>query len=133
MSDLKDWIAKEMTVDIASELAKYKERVKDLIQLTTTGDVIIKKSNLTAKQRILIYLIGKVFSKVVGYSASDTATNKELMEAIGLKEGTVKFNLFDLRNEGLLNSPEEGVHQFKVGNIATVFEKYFKEEGKQNE
>lgn len=134
LSDLKDWIAKEMTVDVAAELTKYKERIRDLIQLTTTGDVIVRKPDLTVKQRILLYLIGKVYSKTAGYSLTDTVTNKEIIDALGLKEGTAKFTLHELRGEGLVTSPEEGIHQVRFGSIALALDRYFKEGGeKRNE
>lgn len=113
-----------MTVDIESELSKYKEKVKSLISLTPSGEVLLKQSDLKAKEKILIYLIGKAYAKVVGYSES-TATNKELIDALHLPEGTVKHNLFQLRNEGLVLSVKGGLHQIKIAAIRTTFDNYF--------
>lgn len=130
MSNLKKWIEDEMTINIESELLKYKEKVKNLVQLTKTGDVILKQTDLTAKQKILVYLIGKTYSKVADYTQNETATNKEIIETLGLPEGTVKNVLFDLRNEGIVNSLENGVHRIRVANIGLALSKYFEGESK---
>jgi len=119
-----------MTVDIESELLKHKEKVKNLVQLTKTGDVILKQTDLTAKQKILVYLIGKTYSKVADYTKDETVTNKELIETLSLPEGTVKNALFDLRNEGLVNSLESGVHRIRLTNIGLALSKYFGGESK---
>jgi predicted transcriptional regulator len=130
LSNLKKWIEDEMTIDIESELLKHKEKVKNLVQLTKTGDVILKQTDLTAKQKILVYLIGKTYSKVADYTQNETATNKEIIETLGLPEGTVKNVLFDLRNEGIVNSLESGVHRIRVANIGLALGKYFEGESK---
>jgi predicted transcriptional regulator len=130
LSSLKKWIENEMTVDIESELLKHKEKVKNLVQLTKTGDVILKQTDLTAKQKILVYLIGKTYSKVADYTKDETVTNKELIETLSLPEGTVKNALFDLRNEGLVNSLESGVHRIRLTNIGLALSKYFGGESK---
>lgn len=130
MSSLKKWIENEMTVDIESELLKHKEKVKNLVQLTKTGDVILKQTDLTAKQKILVYLIGKTYSKVADYTKDETVTNKELIETLSLPEGTVKNALFDLRNEGLVNSLESGVHRIRLTNIGLALSEYFEGESK---
>lgn len=121
---LKDWIEQEMTVDVEEELLKHKEKVKAIVQLTTDGEVILKEKNLTAKQKILTYLIGKAYSKVAEYSKTDSATNKEIGEALGLPDGTVKYTLYDLRKESLVEAKEVGVHRIRLQNIGVAFEKY---------
>lgn len=129
MSKLNEWIRQELTVDIESELSKYKEKVKTLISLTPSGEVLIKRNDLTAKQKILIYLIGKAYANIVNYSEG-TATNKELMDSLHLPEGTVKYTLFELRNEGLVLSVKSGLHQIKIASIGIAFDKYFGGENK---
>jgi DNA-binding transcriptional ArsR family regulator len=114
-----------MTVDIENELVKHREKVKTLVQLTTSGDVILKQTGLTAKQKILITLIGRVYSKFAGYS-DDCVTNRELVERLGLPEGTMKYTLHELRKEGLVMSLQEGVHQIRMASIGLVLDKYFK-------
>jgi hypothetical protein len=109
---------------IFDTIIKHKEKVRDIVQLTPNGDVIIKEKNLTAKQKILAYLIGKVYSKTAEYSKTDSATNKEIGEALALPDGTVKYTLFDLRKESLVESIDMGVHRIRLQNIGVAFEKY---------
>ena len=127
MSDLQSWIKKELTVDIEDELAKYKDRVKDFIRLTPSGEVILTRGNLTAKQKILLYSIGKVYSKIAQFSNEASVSNRELTEVLNLPEGTVKTSLFALRKEGFLIPQEPGVHKMKIARMGTAFERYFSE------
>lgn len=129
LSTLDKWIRKELTVDVESELSKYKEKVKTLLLLTPSGEVIIKGHELTAKQKVLVYLIGKAYANIANYSES-TVTNKELADALHLPDGTVKFSLFELRKEGLTLSVTSGVHQIRIASIRIAFEKYFGGENK---
>jgi len=121
---LDEWIRKELTVNIEEELSKYKDKVKSILSLTPSGEVLIKRNDLMAKEKILAYLVAKAYAKVANYSEG-TATNKELAEALHLPDGTVKFSLFSLRQEGLVFSVTGGVHQIKIANIGKVFESYF--------
>ena len=130
MSTLDEWIRKELTIDVESELSKYREKVKSLISLTPSGEVLLKRSDLMAKEKILAYLIGKVYANVANYS-DGTAKNKELVDALHLPEGTVKFSLFELRKEDLVFSVTGGVHQVKIASIGIAFKKYFGGEKKK--
>jgi hypothetical protein len=130
LSNLEKWIREELTVDVESELSKYKEKMKAFVRLTPSGEVMLTQSNLTAKQKILLYLIGKVYSNIAKFSREASASNKELGEVLGLPEGTIKTSLFALRNEGLLIPQETGVHQIKIERIGTAFSNYFGESEK---
>jgi predicted transcriptional regulator len=126
-SNLKDWIRQELTVNIENELVKYKERVKSLIQLSPSGEIILKQTNLSAKQKILTYIIGKVYSNFAQYSSDDSVTNQELSAALSIPDGTVKYYLHELRNEGLIIPLEKGVHKLRITQIGAIFDQYFPE------
>lgn len=126
MLGLEEWVKRELTIDLESELSKHKEKVKSLVKLSPSGEVIVKNAGLSAKQKVLAYLIGKAYSNFAKYSSDIAVTNRELVNALRLPEGTVKYNLHELRNEGLITAKEEGVHQIKIAEIGRVFEKYFR-------
>lgn len=88
---------------------------------------MLTQGDLTAKQKILLYFVGKVYSKIAKFSNEASVSNKELMEALGLPEGTVKTSLFALRKEGFLIPKEPGVHQMKIARMGIAFDKYFGE------
>jgi len=129
ISTLDEWIRKELTVDVEEELSKYKERIVPLVKLTPSGEVIIKRNDLTSKEKVLLYLIGKTYANIANY-CDDAVPNKELEDAFGLPEGTVRNILFRLRKEGLVLSVKDGLHKAKVETLGMVFDKYFAEENK---
>jgi len=101
--------------------------VKALLRLAPSGEILIRQHNLTAKQKIVAYMIGKLYSNFAKYSVENTVANKELLDALHMKEGTVKYYLHELRNDGIVISKENGVHQIKIEQIGTAFKKYFGE------
>ena len=124
LSTLDKWIKQELTVDLETELSKHKEKVKALLQLTPSGEILIKRSDLKAKQKIIAYMIGKVYAKFAKYSGDSVITNKELVDALVMPEGTVKHTLFGLRNDGIVIS-SGGAHQIKVAQIGFALDRYF--------
>jgi predicted transcriptional regulator len=118
-----------MTVDIESLLLKHKEMIKKHVKLATSGEVILQKTNLTAKQKVLMYLIGKLYSKIAGYSEKESVTNKDLVRALGINENTVKVSLFDLRKEGFIIPNEEGVHQVRITNLDAAIQQFGGDDG----
>lgn len=129
MATLDEWIRQELTVDVEEELSKYKEKIRPLIKLTPSGEVIIRHNDLTAKEKVLLYLIGKTYANIPNY-CDDTVPNKELEDAFGLPEGTVRNILFRLRKEGLVLSVKNGLHKAKVETLGIAFDKYFEQENK---
>ena len=118
---LEDWIRSELTVDIAQELAKHKDTIKNFIKLIPDGSVlVINQKSLTAKDKVALYMIGKLYANYVRYSNEKAVRNKELEDALGLPEGTVKNVLFRLRKENYVVSVEEGVHQIKFDRIGDI-------------
>lgn len=129
ISTLDEWIRKELTVNVEEELSKYKERIVPWVKLTPSGEVIIKRNDLTSKKKVLLYLIGKTYANIANYY-DDAVPNKELEDAFGLPEGTVRNILFRLRKEGFVLSVKDGLHKAKVETLGMVFDKYFAEEKK---
>lgn len=123
-SELREWIKSEMTVDVEALLLKHKDKVKEYVKLATSGEVILQKTDLTAKQKILLYLIGKLYSKIAGYSETESVRNKDLAQSLGINENTVKFSLFDLRKEGFIVPTEEGIHQVRITNLDAALQQF---------
>ena len=121
---LEDWIRSELTVDIAQELAKHKDTIKNFIKLIPDGSVlVINHKSLSAKDKVALYMIGKLYANYVRYSNEKAVRNKELEDALGLPEGTVKNALFRLRKDNYVVAVEEGVHQVKFDRIGDILKK----------
>ncbi len=87
---LEERIKAEMTVDYNDALEKKFDTAKKMIGITPEGKVsLLQDSALGGEDRIVLYLIGKVYAKRVGYVQEDWVSNKELLEELGLKEGSL--------------------------------------------
>lgn len=113
MSDLKERIQKEMIVDHANALEKNFETAKKLLSITKEGKIHINidKSKLSNEEKILLYLTGKVYAKLAEVSESDYASNRELMDELGLPEGTVWGSMSQLSKENKVKPVGRGIHR----------------------
>lgn len=128
MEELKKWVKEELTVTEIDTIAKNKEKVKQLIGITADGRIIFKvdTSRLLAKEIICLYMIGKVYAQIVGYVDTESVTNKELIEALRLPEGTIGYSLKELRDERLIIAERTGVHHVSHDKIGDVLDNILK-------
>jgi len=119
---LKEKILEEMVVQYRDAMDKNYERVKKILKLTPTGkvDIVVDKTKLTSDDIISLYLIGKMYSKEAGLSPTEGATNKELMEELGMPEGTMKSTLKRLRDVNRAEAIEEGNHKIALHLIDRI-------------
>ncbi len=75
------------------------------------------KEQLNGKQQILLYLIGKLYSKEAGLTSMESAGNKELTEELGLPMGSLLPWLKDLRDQNKIKAVKTGYHQTSVNLI----------------
>ena len=96
--ELKKRILEEMTVDYSDALEKNFELAKQFIRITKEGKVdVLFKEKLSGKERILLYLIGKLYAKEAGLATSESVSNKELMNELGIPIGSLLPWLKELR------------------------------------
>ena len=106
---LEEKIKSEMTVDYSDALEKNFESAKKMIGITQEGKVtIVQQDVLGGEDRIVLYLIGKVYAKRVGYTKDDGVANRELLEELGVKEGSLFPWLKFLRDSGKIRQREAG-------------------------
>ena len=108
-NDLKKRIIEEMTVDYSNALGKNFDLAKQFIRITKDGKVdILFKDKISGEDKILLYLIGKLYAKEVGFIATDDAGNKELMNEIGIPEGSLLPWLKNLRDKNKIKQIKKG-------------------------
>jgi hypothetical protein len=96
---LKEKIIREMTADYSDALEKNFNLAKQFIRITKNGKVdILCKDKLTGQEQILIYLIGKLYAREAGLAPTGDASNKELMDEIGIPKGSLLPWLKELRD-----------------------------------
>ena len=105
----KDRIKEEMGVDYSNSLERNFDVAKKFIRVTNEGNVaVLLKDKLSGKEQILLYLIGKLYSKEAGFSSNPDVENKELMNELGIPKGSLLPWLMDLRKK-------PGIKQVKKG------------------
>ena len=109
--DLQQRILEEMTADYTNILEKNFDLAKQFIRITKVGKVdVLFKDRLSGKEQILLYLIGKLYAKEAGLSTSESVSNKELMNELGIPKGSLLPWLMELRKK-------PGIKQIKKGRI----------------
>jgi len=97
---LRTRIIGEMTVDYSSALEKNFDLAKQFIRITKDGKVeILFKDKLKGEDQILLYMIGKLYAKEGGFVATDDVGNKELINELGIPEGSLLPWLKNLRDD----------------------------------
>jgi hypothetical protein len=121
-NDLKTKIIQEMTVDYSNALQKNFDLAKQFIRVTKEGKVdVLFKDKLDGKNQILLYLIGRLYAKEVGFSATDDIGNKELMNELGVPKGSLLPWLKELRDRNAIKQVKKGRnthHSIGVNMIA---------------
>lgn len=121
MNDLRTRIAGEMTVSYSSALEKNFDLAKQFIRITTEGKVdILAKEKLSGEDKILLYLIGKLYAKEAGFTATAEVGNKELLDELGIPEGSLLPWLKELRDGNKIKQVRRGRYTYHVIRINLV-------------
>lgn len=106
---LRERIIDEMTVNYSSALEKSFDLAKQFIRITKDGKVdVLGKDKLTGLETILLYLIGKLYAKEAGLTPTDDVGSKELMNELGISQGSLGRWLKDLRDANKITQVSRG-------------------------
>jgi len=122
--NLKKRILEEMTVDHADALEKNFPLAKQYVRITSNGKVdVLFKENLNGKDQILMYLIGKLYAKEAGLAVAGSVGNKELMDELGIPQGSLLPWLKDLRESKIIKQikKEKYIHHYvPISRVAKI-------------
>jgi hypothetical protein len=111
--NLRERIIKEKAAEYENALDRNFDLAKQLIRITKDGKVEIAfKENLSGKDRILLYLVGKLYAKHAELSSSENAGNNKLMDELGIPEGSLLPWLMDLRKDPGIKEIKQGKYVF---------------------
>ncbi|MDD5494226.1 MAG: hypothetical protein PHG36_06115 [Dehalococcoidia bacterium] len=123
---LRDRIIKEMTIDHLNALEKNFDLAKRFIRITKEGNVdILIRDKLNGKESIILYLVGKLYAKEAGFTEMESVANRELMEELGISEGSLLPWLKDLRDDNKIKQIKRERYTYHYVPINLV-EKYLK-------
>jgi len=109
VDDFKKRILSEMAVDYANALEKNFTLAKQFLRITKEGKVDVqRRQEITGKQQILLYLIGKMYAKEADLSDTDEVGNNELMNELGIPIGSLLPWLKDLRGKKIIRQTKKG-------------------------
>jgi len=123
--ELADWVRREMTVERGDILSRSKERVSKILGITPQGQVEFRisadgLSRLNARDKVLLYALGKLYANVAGYAADEAVSSIEFVTGLGIPRGTVDRTLKELRESHQLNAVREGVHSLPTNRVPEV-------------
>jgi hypothetical protein len=108
-NSLKERIIDEMTVNHSDALEKNFILAKQFIRITKDGKVdVLVKDKVTGLEAILLYLIGKLYAKEAELVPTDDVGSKELMNELGIPEGSLGRWLKDLRDTNKVTKVSRG-------------------------
>lgn len=124
INGLKKRILEEMTVNYANALERNFELANKFISTTSEGKVDVSvKDKISNKEKIALYLIGKLYAKTAKLSETDAVGNEELMNELSMPDGSVRRTLKELRDEGTIIRTKEGnnvFHSIKLNLIERI-------------
>lgn len=90
----------------------------------STNEIFLKKSNVTAEQRVLIYGLAKKLLKSKGLIPDDMITTAEILKKTGLKKGTIDPTFMKLKSNGfLIGKSNCEIPGFKVSEVIDIIER----------
>ena len=114
--ELKERIKDQMMSSYSNSLEKNFELAKNFIRITKEGKVdVIVKDKINVKFSILLYLIGKLYSKEGSLSETEFVGSKEFMEELGLPSGTFWRSIKELKDKNKVNTKtNKGVNSYTI-------------------
>jgi hypothetical protein len=113
--NLRKRILEEMTVDYSKILEQNFDLAKQFIRLTKEGDVeILVKEKVTGKEKILLYLIGKLYAKEAGLTSTEDVGNQEFIDNLGIPLGSLLPWLKSLRDENKIKQIKRERHTYHL-------------------
>lgn len=121
--NLRKRILKEMTMDYSKVLEDNFDLAKQFIRLSKEGEVeILVKEEVTGLEKILLYLIGKLYAREAGIASSDEVGNEEFLENLGIPQGSLLPWLKSLRDENKIRQITRDRHTYHTIPISLVGE-----------
>ena len=110
---LKERIIDEMTVNHSDALGKNFDLARQFIRITRDGKVdVLVKDKVTGLEMILLYLIGKLYAKEAELTPTDDVGNNELMNELGIPQGSLGRWLKDLRDTNRIRQISRGKYAY---------------------
>lgn len=124
MNEWKERVRAELVTQSSEVRGRLLEKAKDLIQITDDGDVDFRCDIVRLRQtdKILLYMIGKWFSKEIEMAPSDAVSYAQLTNRLGIPVGTVKSSLFALSRKGSVEKAGEAAYRVRYTKMESIID-----------
>lgn len=121
MESFRKRILAEMTFNYSGVLEQNFEVAKQYVRLAKNGDVdVLSKERLTGQEKILLYLLGKLYAKEASLATTEEVGNNELMKNLSIPMGSLLPWLKSLRDESRISETEKDNHAYHSLPISQV-------------
>lgn len=133
---LKERILSEMTIDQKSVLDSNFNKAKNIIGIREDETIEVRfKEKMTGPVQISMYLIGKLYAKEAGITEDEYVSNKELMDNLGIGEGSIYPWLKELReNKTIIQKKRDkiSIHSIMKNRIEKILTEVNKKIGESS-
>ncbi len=127
--DLNRWIDEHMTADPPNVLWDHKERASKFVGVARDGSVRVVDGTSAAGRKILAYFVGAQYAASRGLRTDGSVQNHELVEKLGIPDGTVKPRVKEFRDSRMIEVVEEGRHILPLANLRRALDELEKTTG----
>ena len=108
-ADVRKRIRDKLGIVYSDALERNLDLAERYLRITEKGTVVLQKTeNLSGKERILLYLVGKLYARKAGWADADEVGNQELMDELGVGGNSLRPWLKSLRDENKIERIEKG-------------------------
>lgn len=121
----KKKILERLLIDREKKLETLVSKAENIVRIDRkSGEpvILVPRSDLTDRQLIGAYMVGKYFSKELGLVKTATVTTRELAEKLLLDLKGASARLSDLKKEAIVRSVSRGEHELLFQGIEALLD-----------
>jgi len=128
---IKKELLQELTHDDDAEFVKLVPKVKQIVKIKTDGTPIIicDPNKLSQQDRIIAYLTGQFFAKIIGSSPKETAQVREIAQALRLDNNIVSARLVTLKDNMQVEQVSKGEYKISTASLEKLLDQMIKKIG----
>lgn len=118
-------ILERLLIDREEKLETLVNKAENILKIDRkSGEpvILVPRSDLTDRQLIGAYMIGKHFSKELGLVKTPTVTTRELAEKLSLDLKVASARLSDLKKEAIVKSVSRGEYKILFPGIEVLLD-----------
>lgn len=116
-------VREKLLVDRNAAFAEVVEQSRPLLRLDESGGIHPNRealSRMGGRQKLELFLLGRYLGKAGSLVETDSASDAEMAEFLGMKVQEVQKRAHDLKSMGRIAAVEPGVYRLTEGRVSEV-------------